>query len=352
MARQRSAPAALSIESIDRMLTPPATPSSPQKSDFWGSPPQKSPTHRNPRKKPLRMAGATAAPKGLSRGVKHVASEPQLFAMDGSGEFGGVARSIAQPLKLTAHTVPAMQTLPDTTPPIVPSSSNSSPRQQPDSAPAGASSSVFSPHLSKPPQRPNSISLPSSTQGEGPLDPSTAALIAKAVQKDDASALDGLVMPTMHSSKQLSTTSLSTIAESGSDPGNSTADLAALDQVAEKLCELTAAAQSTSPSGATDRSSFEFPVKQDQYAGSPAQVSGFPDSGSLESALAESRTQDSASQTRLESAAFGSDIQIPEVEDLLPQANGLQNPVHDSSVVGATPDSAADSSASQSVDDS
>ncbi|KAL0055163.1 hypothetical protein WJX82_008002 [Trebouxia sp. C0006] len=159
MARQRSAPAALSVENLDTLLTPPATPSSPQKSDFWGSPPQKSPTYRNPRKKPLRLAGAAAAPKGgLSRGMKHVASEPQLFALDGSGDYGGVARSIVQPLKLTAHTVPALQTLPDTTPPLLPSSSSSSPRQQPNSAPANLPNSAFASPQPSLPQRPNSDS--------------------------------------------------------------------------------------------------------------------------------------------------------------------------------------------------
>ena len=348
MARQRSAPAALSIQSLDRLLTPPATPSSPQKSEFWGSPPQKSPTHRNPRKK--RGPGAAAAPKGLSRGMKHVASEPQLFAMDGSGEFGGVARSVVQPLKLTAHTVPALQTLPDTTPPLVITSSASSPRQQPGSAPAGVSSSEFLAHQQ--PQRPKSISLSTSIQDEGPLDPGIAAAIAKAVHQDDASALDGLVLPSMKSSTHLSMLSLSTIAESGSEPGNSTADLAALDQVAEKLSELTAA-QLNSPSGKTGRSSFEFPVKQDQYAGSPAQVACFPES--LKSAQGQP-----GSQPALESAAFGSDIQILDDGHILPTAQSVDNAIadhlHESTSAAVepcdSPNSAAEISATQARDSS
>lgn len=351
MARQRSAPAALSVENLDSLLTPPATPSSPQKSDFWGSPPQKSPTYRNPRKKPLRLAGAAAAPKGgLSRGMKHVASEPQLFALDGSGDYGGVARSIVQPLKLTAHTVPALQTLPDTTPPLVSSSSSSSPCQQPHSAPANLPKSAFSSSQPSLPQRPNSVS--SSTQGEGPLDPSTAEAIAKAVQHNDPTQLHGIVMPTMNSSKQLSTTSLSTIAESTSDPGNSTADLAALDQVAEKLTELSAA-QANSPSGKTDRSSFEFDMQQDQYASSPAQVSGFPSSKHLAHSGLSARS--SSTQAQLESAAFGSDIQVLDEGDLFPQtsSSGAElSHLHDSATSSAPPESAADSSASQTADSS
>lgn len=351
MARQRSAPAALSVENLDTLLTPPATPSSPQKSDFWGSPPQKSPTYRNPRKKPLRLAGAAAAPKGgLSRGMKHVASEPQLFALDGSGDYGGVARSIVQPLKLTAHTVPALQTLPDTTPPLVSSSSTSSPHQQPNSAPANLANSAFSsPQLSLP-QRPNSVS--SASQGEGPLDPSTAEAIAKAVQHNDPSHLHGLVMPTMNSSKQLSTTSLSTIAESTSDPGNSTADLAALDQVAEKLTELSAA-QANSPSAKTDRSSFEFDLQQDQYASSPAQISGFPSSKHL--GHSGSSAHSSSTQVQLEPAAFGSDIQVIDDRDLFPQtsSSGAElSHTHDSATSSAPADSAADSSARQTADSS
>ena len=351
MARQRSAPAALSVENLDTLLTPPATPSSPQKSDFWGSPPQKSPTYRNPRKKPLRLAGAAAAPKGgLSRGMKHVASEPQLFALDGSGDYGGVARSIVQPLKLTAHTVPALQTLPDTTPPLVSSSSTSSPHQQPNSAPANLPNSAFSsPQLSLP-QRPNSVS--SASQGEGPLDPSTAEAIAIAVQHNDPSHLHGLVMPTMNSSTQLSTTSLSTIAESTSDPGNSTADLAALDQVAEKLTELSAA-QANSPSAKTDRSSFEFDLQQDQYASSPAQISGFPSSKHL--GHSGSSAHSSSTQVQLEPAAFGSDIQVIDDRDLFPQtsSSGAElSHTHDSATSSAPADSAADSSARQTADSS
>ncbi len=350
MARQRSAPAALSVENLDTLLTPPATPSSPQKSDFWGSPPQKSPTYRNPRKKPLRLAGAAAAPKGgLSRGMKHVASEPQLFALDGSGDYGGVARSIVQPLKLTAHTVPALQTLPDTTPPL-PSSSTSSPRQQPNSAPANVPNSAFSSPQPSLPQRPNSVS--SAPQGERPLDPSTAEAIAKAVQHNDPKHLQGLVMPTMNSSKQLSTTSLSTIAESNSDPGNSTADLAALDQVAEKLTELSAA-QANSPSARTDRSSFEFDMQQDQYASSPAQISGFPSSKHL--ARSGSSARSSSTQAQLEPAAFGSDIQVLDDRDLFPQtsSSGAElSHLHDSATSSAPPDSAADSSASEFADTS
>ena len=351
MARQRSAPAALSVENLDTLLTPPATPSSPQKSDFWGSPPQKSPTYRNPRKKPLRLAGAAAAPKGgLSRGMKHVASEPQLFALDGSGDYGGVARSIAQPLKLTAHTVPALQTLPDTTPPLLPSSSSSSPRQQPSSAPANLPNSAFASPQPGLPHRPNSVS--SAPQGEGPLNPSTAEAIAKAVQHTDPKHLRGLVMPSMNSSKQLSTTSLSTIAESNSDPGNSTADLAALDQVAEKLTELSAA-QANSPSARTDRSSFEFDVQQDQYASSPAQISGFP--SSKQSTHSGSSARSSSTQAQLEPAAFGSDIQVLDDRDLFPQtsSSGAElSHLHDSATSSAPPDSAADSSASEFADSS
>ena len=348
MARQRSAPAALSVENLDTLLTPPATPSSPQKSDFWGSPPQKSPTYRNPRKKPLRLAGAAAAPKGgLSRGMKHVASEPQLFALDGSGDYGGVARSIVQPLKLTAHTVPALQTLPDTTPPLLPSSSSSSPRQQPNSAPANLPNSAFASPQPSLPQRPNSVS-----SAAGPLDPSTAEAIAKAVQHNDPTHLHGLVMPTMNSSKQLSTTSLSTIAESNSDPGNSAADLAALDQVAEKLTELSAA-QANSPSARTDRSSFEFDMHQDQYASSPAQISGFPSSKHL--AHSGSSARSSSTQAQLEPAAFGSDIQVLDDRDLFPQTSsgGAElSQIHDSATSSAPPDSAADRSARQTADSS
>ncbi|DBA69494.1 TPA: hypothetical protein ACH3X2_012770 [Trebouxia sp. C0005] len=352
MARQRSAPAALSVENLDTLLTPPATPSSPQKSDFWGSPPQKSPTYRNPRKKPLRLAGAAAAPKGgLSRGMKHVASEPQLFALDGSGDYGGVARSIAQPLKSTAHTVPALQTLPDTTPPLVFSSSTSSPHQQPNSAPAHLPNSAFSSSQPSLPQRPNSVGA--APQGEGPLDPSTAEAIAKAVQHNDLTHLQGVVMTTMNSSKQLSTTSLSTIAESTSDPGNSTADLAALDQVAEKLTELSAA-QANSPSAKTYRSSFEFDQQQqDQYASSPAQISGFPSSKHL--AHSGSSARSSSTQAQLEPAAFGSDIQVLDDRDLFPQtsSSGRQlSHLHDSATSSAPPDSAADSSACQTADSS
>ena len=314
MARQRSAPAALSIQSLDRLITPPATPSSPSK-DFWGSPPQKSPTHRNPRKKQLRVPGS-APGKGLSRGMKHVASEPQLFALDGSGDHAGIARSTVEPLKLTAHTVPALQTLPDTEPPIA-TSSASSPRQQPGSAPA-APLSALKPQQPRLPQRPKSMSA---GHTDSPLDHGTASKIAEAVHKDDSSILDGLVMPTIGSQKQLSTTSLSTIAESGSDVGNSQADLAALDQVAEKLCELHAAnsIQSDASDSKTDRSSFEFDrSKADLYASSPAQVSGFPHSASLgtglgrKSASLESITQPESAQSKSESAAFGSEVSVLE----------------------------------------
>ena len=358
MARQRSAPPALSVESIDSLLTPPATPSSPHKSDpFWGSPPQKSPTHRNPRKKPLRVAGAAAAPKGLSRGMKHVASEPQLFAMDGSGEYGGIARSIVQPLKLTAHTVPALQTLPDTVPLLVVKSPFDSPHQQPSSAPANVPNSAFSPPETKLPQRPNSISASSSTQTEGPLSASTAAAIAKAVQDDDSSQVRGLSKPTMPSSNQLSTASLSTIAESTSDFGNSAADLAALDQVAEKLIELNAA-QSNSPSAQTDRSSFEFDMHQDQYACSPAQLSGFPDSGHLKAARLGSSALSSTTKVAFETAKSSSDS-----ADVLPEAASSskeQSQVHDSTNASVPSDSAAgvsqaqleDYSASRSTDNS
>ena len=297
MARQRSAPAALSIQSLERLITPPATPSSPPK-DFWGSPPQKSPTHRNPRKKTLKVPGAKSGPKGLSRGMKHVASEPQLFALDGSGDHAGMARNIVEPLKLTAHTVPALQTLPDTEPPLA-SSSASSPRQ-PESAPA-VPPSALAPHP-KLSQRPKSTSA---AHVESPLKPGTASKIAEAVHKDDATILDGLVLPSMGSQKQLSITSLSTIAENGSGGDNSQADLAALDQVAEKLCELTAAASmhSDGSDAKTDRSSFEFDrTRADQYASSPAQLSGFPESGNLAKALARKSMSPIATQSQPESA--------------------------------------------------
>ena len=307
MARQRSAPAALSIQSLERLITPPATPSSPQRSDFWGSPPQKSPTHRNPRKK--RGPGAVAGTGGgLSRGMKHVASEPQLFALDGSGDHAGINRSTVEPLKLTAHTVPVQQTLPDTEPPLA-SSSAGSPRQ-PDSAPGPS-------HLGLG-QRPQLAQRPSSMSGarDPPLSPSTAARIAEAVHKDDASVLDGLVIPSTKSQRELSTTSLSTIAESGSDIGNSQADLAALDQVAEKLCELHAAdsMHSDDTDARTDRSSFEFPTKKDPYASSPSQVSGFPSPSRPRSSPLgpKSGSLDLASQTQLESAAGEADASVLE----------------------------------------
>ena len=307
MARQRSAPAALSIQSLDRLITPPATPGSPPRSEFWDSPPQKSPTHRNPRKK--RGPGAAAGTgTGLSRGMKHVASEPQLFALPGSGGAGGVSRSTVKPIKPTAHTVPVQQTLPDTEPPLA-SSSAGSPRQ-PDTAPAAPLSGLGSqrPQLA---QRPNSMSA----ARDPPLSPNTAARIAEAVHKDDASVLDGMVIPSISTQRELSTTSLSTIAESGSDVGNSQADLAALDQVAEKLCELHAAdsVHSDDTDARTDRS-FEFPTKKDLYASSPAQVSGFPSPVKLRSSPLgpKSGSHDSAIQTQLESAAAEADASVLE----------------------------------------
>ena len=298
MARRRSAPAALSIQSLERLITPPVTPSSPQRSEFWGSPPQKSPTHRNPRKK--RGPGAGAGPVGLSRGMKHVASEPQLFEMDKTGD---ISRSTVDPLKFTAHTVPVQQTLPDTEPPLA-SSSAGSPRQ-PGSAPVAAGVSIQRPQLA---HRSNSTS---SSRGDPPLTPQTAARIAEAVHKDDASLLDGVLLPSISSHRELSTTSLSTIAESGSDVGNSQENLSALDQVAEKLCELSAAdsMHSDDTDAWTDRSSFEFPTKKDLYASSPAQVSGFPSPAKLRcSPLGpKSASLDSATKTQLESAVAEAD---------------------------------------------
>ena len=236
MARQRSAPAALSIPADIPIITPPVTPNSPQKSDFWGSPPRKSPTHRNPRKKPTRGNLAPASRLGM----KHVASEPQLMAL-GSTDFEGSAKDVVRPLTLTAHTVPALQTLPDETPPLV--SALNSPRDQPQTAPASHSSASSVSHVTVP-SRPNSISgsrgmlspLGQSPPTPKPLDDSTAEAIARAVHTDDASLLNS-VLPSLKSS-MMSTTSLSTIAESNSSPECSAQDLAALDQVAERLIEL------------------------------------------------------------------------------------------------------------------
>lgn len=247
MARQRSAPAALSIPADKAFVTPPVTPSSPQKSGFWGSPPCKSPTHRNPRKKPTRGSSQAAASR---LGMKHVASEPQLNTLVTS-DFEGSAKDIVEPLKLTAHTVPALQTLPDDTPPL--SSAVTSPRELPVTAPASHSSSSSASHMAVP-SRPNSISssrgmlspLGQSPPTPKPLDDSTAATIAKAVHTDDASLLNS-VLPSLKSSMQ-STTSLSTIAESNSSPDCSAQDLAALDQVAERLCELDRAELASKPS--------------------------------------------------------------------------------------------------------
>lgn len=315
MARRRSAPAALSIQSLERLITPPATPSSPQRSEFWGSPTQKSPTQRNPRKK--RGPGATAGAVGLSRGMKHVASEPQLFEMDKTGDHAGISRSTVEPLKYTAHTVHVQQTLPDTEPPLA-SSSAGSPRQ-PGSAPA-AEVSTQRPQLA---HRPNSTS---SSRGDPPLSPQTAARIAEAVHKDDASLLDGVVIPSISSHRELSTTSLSTIAESGSDVGNSQENLSALDQVAEKLCELSAAdsMHSDDTDARTDRSSFEFPTKKDLYASSPAQVSGFPIPAKLRcSPLGpKSASLDTATRTQLESAVAEADASELENGDRAAQGSG------------------------------
>ena len=232
-------------------MTPPVTPNSPQKSDFWGSPPRKSPTHRNPRKKPARGMSHAAASR---LGMKHVASEPQLMAM-GASDFEGNAKDIVQPLKLTAHTVPALQTLPDDTPPL--SSTVTSPKEQPNTAPTSRASSVS--HVTVP-SRPNSISgsrgmlspLGQSPPTPKPLDDSTAATIAKAVHTDDASLLNS-VLPSIKSSMH-STTSLSTIAESNSSPECSAQDLAALDQVAERLCELDNAKSEPSQTLDSERS--------------------------------------------------------------------------------------------------
>ena len=314
MARRRSAPAALSIQSLERLVTPPATPSSPQRSEFWGSPPQKSPTHRNPRKK--RGPGAGAGAVGLSRGMKHVASEPQLFEMDKTGD-AAISRSTVDPLKFTAHTVPVQQTLPDTEPPLA-SSSAGSPRQ-PGSAPL-AGVSTQRPQLA---HRPNSTS---SSRGDLPLTPQTAARVAEAVHKDDASLLDGVVIPSISSHRELSTTSLSTIAESGSDVGNSQENLRALDQVAEKLCELSAAdsTHSDDTDARTDRSSFEFPTKKDLYASSPAQVSAFPSPAKLRcSPLGpKSASIDSATRTQLQSVAAEADASLLENGDRAVQGSG------------------------------
>ena len=300
MARQRSAPAALSIQSLESLLTPPATPSSPQKSWFWGSPLQKSPTHCNPGKELLRVPGAAAGPKGLCRGMKHVASEPQLFALDGSGDHAGIACSTVQPLKLMGHVVPALQPL--GTELLLASSSASSLGQQPESATA-VPHSRLAPQQARLPQRPPSMSA---SCRDLPLDSGTAAKIAEAVHRDDATVLDGLVMPCIGSQQQLSTTSSSIIAKNGSDVGNPQADLAALDQVAELLCELHAASsmQSDASDTKTDRSSFELnPTKADPYASSPAQVSGFLKSGNLTTAFAQNKARiDSADQAQGESA--------------------------------------------------
>lgn len=163
----------------------------------------------------------------------------------GSGEFGGMAKETVQPLKLTAHTVPALQTLPDDTPPLA--SAINSPHEQPTSAPAGPThpSSSSSGQAAAAALPRHSVSFPRgvhSPQGPSPptpkpLDADTADIIAKAVHTDDASLLSS-VLPSIKSSMH-SVTSLSTIAESASSPGCSTQDLAALDQVAERLCELS-----------------------------------------------------------------------------------------------------------------
>lgn len=264
-----------------------------------------------------------------------MASEPQLFALDGSGDHAGIARSTVEPLKLTAHTVPALQTLPDTVPPIA-SSSASSPRQ-PDSAPA-APPSALAPQHPKLSQRPKSMSA---AQGNSPLDHGTVSKIAEAVHKEDSAILDGLVMPSVGSQKQLSTTSLSTIAESSSDVGNSQADLAALDQVAERLCELNAAAsmQSDASDSRTDRSSFEFDRSNANLcASSPAQVSGFPRSGSFGAALArqsvslDSTSQPESAQSQCESAAFGSEVSVLDHSNKVEQANDSSGEARSSSV--------------------
>ena len=159
----------------------------------------------------------------------------------GSTDFEGSAKDVVRPLTLTAHTVPALQTLPDETPPLV--SALNSPRDQPQTAPASHSSASSVSHVTVP-SRPNSISgsrgmlspLGQSPPTPKPLDDSTAEAIARAVHTDDASLLNS-VLPSLKSS-MMSTTSLSTIAESNSSPECSAQDLAALDQVAERLIEL------------------------------------------------------------------------------------------------------------------
>lgn len=239
-----------------------------------------------------------------------MASEPQLFEMDRTGDHAGISRSTVDPLKFTAHTMPVQQTLPDTEPPLA-SSSAGSPRQTGSASVAAVSTQR--PQLA---HRPNSTS---SSRGDPPLTPQTAARIAEAVHKDDASLLDGVVMPSISSHRELSTTSLSTIAESGSDVDNSQENLTALDQVAEKLCELSAAdsMHSDDTDARTDRSSFEFPTKKDLYASSPAQVSGFPSPAKLRcSPLGpKSASLDSATRTQLESAVAEADASMLENGD-------------------------------------
>ena len=299
-ARQRSAPAALSIQSHESLLTRRATHSSPQKSGFWGPQSQKPRTHCHPSKELLRVPRAAAGPKGLCRGIKHVASEPQLFALDGSGDHAGIACSTAQSFKLMGHIVPAIQPL--GTELLLVSSTASLLGQQPESATAVPHSGL-APQHARLPQRPLSMSA---SRGDLPLDSGIAAKIVEAVHRDGATVLDGLVMPSIGSQKQVSTTSSSIIAKNGSDFGNPQADLAALDQVAEKLCELHAASfmQSDAPDTKTDRSSFEFnPTKADPYASSPAQVSGFLESGNLTTAFAQNKARiDSADQAQGKSA--------------------------------------------------
>ena len=278
---------------------PPATRSSPQKSGFWGSQSQKPPTHCNPGKELLRVPGAAAGPKGLCRGIKHAASEPQLFALDGSGDHAGIACSTVQPFKLMGHIVPAIQPLGTE---LLLVSSTSLLGQQPESGTA-VPQSQLAPQQARLPQRPLSMSA---SCGDLPLDSGIAAKIAEVVHRDDVTVLDGLVMPSIGSQKQVSTTSSSIIAENGSDVGNPQAYLAALDQVTEKLCKLHAASsmQSDAPDIKADRSSFEFnPTKADPYASSPAQVSGFLESGNLTTAFAIKKARiDSGDQAQGESA--------------------------------------------------
>ena len=227
----------------------------------------------------------------------------------GSTDFEGSAKDVVRPLTLTAHTVPALQTLPDETPPLV--SALNSPRDQPQTAPASHSSASSVSHMTVP-SRPNSISgsrgmlspLGQSPPTPKPLDDSTAEAIARAVHTDDASLLNS-VLPSLKSS-MMSTTSLSTIAESNSSPECSAQDLAALDQVAERLIELDntrlASESSQSQLGEdSERSNSGLKPLLKTQSGGAFQVSASSSSLSMDQQASESQPAQPAEISRSES---------------------------------------------------